>query len=170
MIITGRCLKAPSCSRDPLAGYYPCAQGRYIRLHTNWKHHKLGLLKILKLPEDATREQVAVCLLNRDAEHFEDQAREAGMCATMCRSADEWRATQMAQSVQTWLNDNKGCPVKVSRVPQSATTSSNSAASAANSPRPLRVVDMSRVIAAPVAGRALASESRMSRPRRSPLH
>jgi crotonobetainyl-CoA:carnitine CoA-transferase CaiB-like acyl-CoA transferase len=143
-------------SRDPLAGYYLCAQGRYIRLHTNWKHHKLGLLKILDLPEDATREQVAARLLQWDAERFEDEARKAGMCATMCRSAEEWKATQAAQSVQSWLDENSGCPVKVTRVP----TTSTSQSSAVKSPQPfLRVIDMSRVIAAPVAGRALASES-----------
>jgi crotonobetainyl-CoA:carnitine CoA-transferase CaiB-like acyl-CoA transferase len=138
--------------RDPLAGYYECAQDRYIRLHTNFKHHRNGLLKILGLPEDASREQVAEVLLEWDAEHFEDSARESGMCATMCRTAEEWKATPAAQSVQAWLDDNGGCPVKVTRVKMAKSKKEE-----VSPKRSMRVLDMSRVIAAPVAGRTLAS-------------
>lgn len=143
-------------TRDPLAGYYPCANGRHVRLHTNWKHHKLGLLRILGLSEDANREEVAAALLVWNAERFESAAREAGMCATMCRTPDEWLDTAAARSIKSWLDENGGCPVRVVRAAQ---TSSSGATQAPSTYRPLRVVDMSRVIAAPVAGRTLASES-----------
>lgn len=95
---------------------------------------------------------MADALLQWDAQGFEDKAREAGMCATMCRTKEEWKQTEMAQSIQSWLDENGGCPVKVTRVRQ---VDAKNKASGLN--RPMRVLDLSRVIAAPVAGRTLAS-------------
>src|SRR5438876_1940531 len=48
---------------DKLAGLYRCADG-WVRLHTNFTHHRDGVLRLLDLPEgDATpREDVASAL------------------------------------------------------------------------------------------------------------
>lgn len=111
-------------------------------------------MKILGLKEGASLEEVAAKLLDWEAHDFETAAREAGMCATMCRTAEEWKSTDVGHSVQSWLDDNHGCPVRVIKVAHQGTSYGNFATVGHS----MRVIDMSRVIAAPVAGRTLASE------------
>jgi crotonobetainyl-CoA:carnitine CoA-transferase CaiB-like acyl-CoA transferase len=115
------------------------------------------LLKILDLNESASRDEVTKALLGWDAQAFETAAIEAGLCATMYRTSEEWKRTEMGKEVQAALDTNQGCPVWVTRIPcRSSTKPSSTVASLEK--RALRVIDMSRVIAAPVAARTLASE------------
>lgn len=108
------------------------------------------------MEEGASRDKVAAELLNWDAQDFERAAREAGMCATMCRNEKEWNSTEIARSTQLWLEENHGCPVKVAKVTEQGTPSCRR--QSPSDRRPMRVIEMARVIAAPVAGRTLASE------------
>lgn len=126
-------------SWDVLAGTYPTARRQdgtkrqdYVRLHTNFPHHKAGLLRILGLipsqhsaqstPSEAeamkavTREQVAHALTLWDAQDFEKVARERGMCATMMRTEQEWESSEMGKAVRQWLEEDGGGPVKVRRI------------------------------------------------------
>ena len=45
---------------DDIAGTYRCGDGRWVRLHTNFPHHRAGMLRLLGC--DGTREAVAAAL------------------------------------------------------------------------------------------------------------
>ncbi len=136
----------PPPSWDALAGVYRAAAGRYVRLHTNFAHHRQAVLDVLGC--DATREAVQAALLGWDAEEFETAAYAAGGVVAAMRSPAEWAAHAQGQAVA-------GLPaMRITRIGDAP-------------PRPLppsdrplgcvRVLDLSRVIAGPVAGRTLAA-------------
>ena len=69
---------------DKVAGLYRCGDGRWVRLHTNFPHHRDGVLKLLGC--DYSREAVQRALDGWEAEKFESAAAEAGLVVTMARS------------------------------------------------------------------------------------
>src|SRR5882757_4969021 len=75
---------------DKIAGLYRCGDGRFVRLHTNFPHHRDGVLKLLGC--DYTREAVQRALDGWEGEKFETAAAEAGLVVTMTRSFAEWDA------------------------------------------------------------------------------
>jgi crotonobetainyl-CoA:carnitine CoA-transferase CaiB-like acyl-CoA transferase len=132
---------------DAIAGLYRCGDGRWIRLHTNHDHHREAVLRVLGCAND--REAVAATLSTWQAEAAEAAIYEAGGVATMTRSLDEWAAHPQGEAVATLppllierIGDAPPCPL-----PPLAD-------------RPLagiRVLDLTKVIAGPVAGRTLAA-------------
>jgi hypothetical protein len=72
---------------DPLAGDYRAAD-RFVRLHTNYAHHRRAVLQVLDVPPE--REAVARALASRSAEQIERAVVAADGCAAMLRSASEW--------------------------------------------------------------------------------
>ena len=75
---------------DPIAGVYQCGDGRWVRIHTNFEHHRDGVLKILDCPND--REAVAAALQDWTAEKFETEATAKKMVVAMMRTPEEWAA------------------------------------------------------------------------------
>ena len=75
---------------DDLAGVYKAKDGTWIRPHTNWTHHKHGLLDLLGLPRDATKAQLADAFAERDADEVAELAMERGLVCTALRSFSEW--------------------------------------------------------------------------------
>ena len=142
-----------------IAGYYQAGDGRWIQLHTNFPHHRDGVLAILQCGDE--RAQVARAIEQWPAAALEQTLIEAGMCAAMIRTQAEWQAHPQAQAIA-------GLPLfEVERVADGAPMRLNARAladgadspSSSVPPRPLsgvRVLDLSRVIAAPVGARALA--------------
>lgn len=142
-----------------IAGYYQAGDGRWIQLHTNFPHHRDGVLAILQCGDE--RAQVARAIEKWQAETLEQRLIEAGMCAAMIRTQAEWQAHPQAQAIA-------GLPLfEIERVADGAPMPFNARAMADGTesppsgvtPRPLsgvRVLDLSRVIAAPVGARALA--------------
>lgn len=142
---------APPDPWDSIAGAYACRDGRVVRLHTNFPHHRAGILRLLGC--EGTREAVAAALARRHAFAFEDEATASGMCVAAMRSFAEWDADGPAGRQAAVL---RAMPVlEIARIGEAAARPLPALAE-----RPLaglRVLELTRVIAGPVAGRALAA-------------
>lgn len=138
--------RAPGELWDDLAGLYPCRGGRHVRLHTNFPHHRAGIVRLLGCQDK--RAAVAEALLSWDGEEFETAATEAGMVVSFLRHFDEW--------------DRHPHSVAIASQPLISLTKLGASKPTALKPgaRPLddlKVLETTRIIAAPVAGRALAA-------------
>jgi len=134
---------------DKIFGAYPTGDGRHVRLHTNFEHHRDGVLKILGCAYD--REAVAASLMNWEAEAFEAAASEAGLVVSMVRSFEEWdRHPQAKELAELPLME----VVKIGEAPPTPLPG----ADAGDLPLAgIRMLDLTRVLAGPVAGRAFAA-------------
>lgn len=130
---------------DALAGIYPATDG-WIRLHTNAPHHRRAALEVLGVPGE--RAAVAEAVRNWHAEALESAIIEKQGCAAALHSAADWATHPQGQSVQREpLVAMRGAP---DTGPCGAVPSLE---------RPLagvRVLDLTRVLAGPVATRHLA--------------
>jgi crotonobetainyl-CoA:carnitine CoA-transferase CaiB-like acyl-CoA transferase len=137
--------KPPGPGWDAIAGVYKTRDQRYVRLHTNFPHHRDAVCKVLGCKPD--RDDVQAALMQWDAEAFETATYAGGGVVAMMRSQQEWSASPHAQALA-------GLPLlSIEKIGEAA-------------PKPwpagdrplagLHVLDLSRVIAGPVAGRTLA--------------
>lgn len=131
---------------DKTSGPYRCGDGRWVRLHTNFPHHREGVLTLLGC--DYARESVATALQGWEAEAFETEATARGLCVAMMRSFEEWDAHPQSAAVAARPL------VSVERI---GDAEPEPLAPAARPLEGVRVLDLTRVIAGPVAGRCLAA-------------
>ncbi|KAK1218876.1 hypothetical protein PQX77_018403 [Marasmius sp. AFHP31] len=140
---------------DPLMGLYKTKGNGYVRLHTNFPHHRRGLLQILGIEDtpEVTKQHVQNALLQQqwDALDFERVAAENGVCAFALRSFEQWDATPQAKAL-------RGVPpVYIRKVGEAPKRKRRVDANAKHPLEGVRVLDLSRVLAGPVAGRTLAA-------------
>ncbi|MEO8060145.1 MAG: CoA transferase [Burkholderiales bacterium] len=138
---------------DKIAGLYPCQGGGWVRLHTNFAHHRDGVLRLLGLPAEpeTTREAVAAELLKWRAHDFEDAAARAGLVVAALRGLEEWdRHPQSAAVAQDPL-------VAIEKIGDAAALTWPALPLHARPLEGLRVLELTRVLAGPVAGRTLAA-------------
>ena len=138
--------KPPPPAWDAIAGVYKTRDARFVRLHTNFSHHRDAVCQVLNCKPE--RDDVQAALLQWDAEAFETAAYAAGGVVAMMRSREEWLALPHGTALAALPL------VSIERIGDAA-------------PKPwpkgdrplagLRVLDLSRVIAGPVAGRTLAA-------------
>ncbi|MCH9051075.1 MAG: CoA transferase [Proteobacteria bacterium] len=131
---------------DKIAGVYRAGDGRWLRIHTNFPRHREGLLALLGCDYD--RDAVSGALSGWEAEALETAAAEAGLLVAMMRSPAEWDAHAQAPAVAA------GPLLSIERIGDAPPEQP------APGERPLsgvRVLDLTRVIAGPVCGRALAA-------------
>src|SRR3954454_773 len=137
--------KPPGPAWDAIAGIYKTRDGRFVRLHTNFPHHRDAVCKVLNCK--AERDEVQAALMQWDGEAFETAAYAGGCVVALMRSHDEWQAVPHAKALAELPL------VGLEKIGEAA-------------PKPwprgarrlagVRVLDLSRVIAGPVAGRTLA--------------
>lgn len=136
----------PPPAWDAIAGVYNTGDGRFVRLHTNFPHHRDNVCKVLGCKPG--RDDVQRVLMQWEAEKFEMAAYAGGCVVSMMRSHKEWLATPQAQEIEK-------LPLlmieKIGEADPKPWPKGNRPLSG------LRVLDLSRVIAGPVAGRTLAA-------------
>ena len=138
--------KPPPPAWDAIAGIYKTRDRRFVRLHTNFPHHRDAVCRVLNCK--AERDDVQAALMQWDAEAFETAAYAADGVVAMMRSYEEWSGLPQAKALAALPL------IEFEKIGEAA-------------PRPwprgdrplagLRVLDLSRVIAGPVAGRTLAA-------------
>jgi len=136
----------PPPAWDVIAGVYNTGDGRFVRLHTNFPHHRDAVCKVLNCAPE--RDQVQGALMRWEGAAFETAAYAAGGVVALMRTHDEWAALPQAAAIGSLPL------VEIEKIGDA-------------DPRPwpagdrplagLRVLDLSRVIAGPVAGRTLAA-------------
>lgn len=138
--------KPPPPAWDAIAGVYRTGDARFVRLHTNFPHHRDAVCKVLNCKAD--RDEVQARLMLWDGEAFETAAYDAGGVVALMRSYEEWSALPQARA----LADLPTFTIeKIGEAPPKPWPAGNRPLSG------LRVLDLSRVIAGPVAGRTLAA-------------
>ncbi|MFC5719309.1 CoA transferase [Streptomyces gamaensis] len=138
----------------PLSRFWRAVDG-WVRTHANYPHHRERLLAALRIPDDGSDEalvdRVARVLAERPASDIEDAVYAADGLAVAVRTPQQWAAHPQGLAVaQRPL-------LTLDRIADDGPTRD-----AGISPEPglpakgLRVLDLTRVIAGPVATRTLA--------------
>src|ERR1700726_1285317 len=137
--------KPPPPAWDAIAGIYKTRDQRFVRRHTNFPHHRDAVCKVLGCKPE--RDEVQAALMQWEGEAFETAAYAGGCVVALMRSREQWSDLPHARALAALPL------ISIEKIGEAA-------------PRPwpagnrplagLRVLDLSRVIAGPVAGRTLA--------------
>ncbi|CAD7031087.1 acyl-CoA transferase [Pseudorhizobium endolithicum] len=136
----------PAKFRDPFTGFYPAADGKWVYLHGNFPHLRDALLDMLSVRNDPDAVRSAVAA--RSASDIEVDAIRRGLCAARVRSREAWLGERAR------LDPAGGQPISLRRLAEAPRKLLGSTPGG-----PLegaRMLDLSRVIAGPMAGRTMA--------------
>lgn len=139
-------------SWDAFSGLYRCADG-HVRLHANFRHHREGALRLLGLdPATARRSDAEQALLRWQAIDFENASAKLNLVATALRRFDDWDATPQGQALSSQ-------PLfSITRIGEAVPPLALPPLRQDQPPLTgLRVLDLTRILAGPVGGRALAA-------------
>lgn len=132
-------------SWDPITGYYPVRNGQWVYLHGNFAHLRDGLLKLFGVSNDPAALRKA--LQHWSAADVEAAAGELGLCGVVVRTRASWETHPQALATAALplieiskIGDSPPQPPLAGTRPLSG----------------MRVLDLSRVIAGPMAARTLA--------------
>lgn len=135
----------------PLSRFWPTADG-WVRTHANYPHHRARLLAALGVPDGPdAQERTAAVLATLPAAEAERLVQAADGLAVAVRTPQEWAASEPGRAAAD------GPLVRVER--RADAWSAGRTGPLADPGRPaagMRVLDLSRVLAGPVATRTLA--------------
>lgn len=139
----------------PLSGLYPCRDG-HVRIHANFDHHRDAALAVLGLTGNTnayTKADVTQALRRWDAVDFESAVSAAQGVASASRTFEEWHQHAQAGVISdlpllSFEQIGDAAPLPI---PLPSTKSRNKPLAG------IRVLDLTRILAGPVAGRTLAA-------------
>ena len=131
---------------DKIAGAYRCGDGRYVRLHTNFPHHRDGVLKLLGCAYD--KAAVAEALKGWKAFDVEDAAAKADLVVAAMRTFEEWDAHPQAQAI---------AKLPLLQIERIGDFTPRAWPKGAQPLAGIKVLDLTRIIAGPVGTMTLAA-------------
>ncbi|MEW2302521.1 CoA transferase [Streptomyces sp. NPDC006655] len=147
LLVDGR----PPVPFAPLSRFWRTADG-WVRTHANYPHHRARLRAALGLPEDASPQDVAARIAERPAVAVEDAAHAVGGLAVALRSPGEWAAHGQAVEVAARPLVERG---RLDSAHARVLAPLDAGAAPLLPAAGLRVLDLTRVLAGPVATRTL---------------
>ena len=141
----------------PISGLYACGQAvgapGWVRIHANFDHHRDGALALLGLPTGPGTQRGAVeqALQHWCADDLEARAAAKGLPIAAARSTAQWQALGHEQVLA--LQEL----VAITRIGDAPPLSWPRLEEGQRPLTGLRLLDLTRIIAGPVAGRTLAA-------------
>ncbi|VUC36339.1 unnamed protein product [Clonostachys rosea] len=136
----------------PIGGLHQTSDG-YVRVHDSFPDHANGILELMGLPLDSSREKLAEKIAEWASIDLEHTATVEGELMTYAlRSYRQWDSLPQSKAITSF-------PIQVTQISSTEPKSLSELAqsSGAKFLRGLRVLEMSRVIAAPLSGKTLAA-------------
>jgi hypothetical protein len=135
----------------PIGGLHKTFDG-YVRVHDSFPNHAHGTLRLMGLPLDATREQLAEKIRDWNAVDLETvSTTELKMATYALRSYKQWDVLPQAGAISSFPIDINQVAPGPKDLPERLATPGSGCL------KGVRVVEMARVIAAPLAGKTLAA-------------
>jgi len=128
-----------------ISGFYETADNRWVQLHCNYPHHRDGVLRVLKCEND--KDHVKAAVAKWQGLELDQHLADEGLCGALVRNTEEWQGVAQSSAVAKLplmeiikIGDSPAEPLPEAPQPLSG----------------IRALDLTRVLAGPVAGRTLA--------------